>query len=153
MPLAPVADLEVSVDVRVVADRAALVVAEARGEVRFDASFARFSSRSRRSLSACVSPALAELVEEGVPPSVNFALWRPNSDRLAKAQILRGSVLGARGELVPIETVGPCNIRVWDRSWAVYQTAHIMIGAVDLPPLERHKRKIHSLLDQYGADN
>lgn len=95
--------------------------------------------------------AVQHLLQAGLPPYVDFAIWGPYGHRIERKLKLQGFSIGRDGVLRTVELQGPPNITSWLASYNVLVTALVMTKAVDLGVLTQYRTQIERLHDRYSA--
>ena len=86
-------------------------------------------------------------------PTVDFAIWGREAQRIMRTLVCAGMVFGPEGELQRREILAPPTITYWKQSWAVYASAMIMLVAATPPSLDTYVAPIEELATEYGEDN
>ena len=66
---------------------------------------------------------------------------------------LQGAKFGAKGELIPIEIIGPPTYVLWSKSYSVLRTCVISHRAVPLGGVKLYWKVISNYRDRYGKEN
>ena len=94
--------------------------------------------------------AVVHLLQAGLPPYMDFALFGPFGHRLERKVRLSGLSIGRDGTLKQVELQGPPNIGSWMASYGVLSTILVMTKTVDLGILQRYRSHIERLHDRYS---
>ena len=76
--------------------------------------------------------AVVHLLENGLPPYTDFAVWGPYGHRIERKLKLQGVTIGRDGVIRTVELQGPPTITNWLASFNVLITALVMTKAIDL---------------------
>eukprot|EP00435_Cladocopium_sp_Y103_P060722 s646_g22.t1 len=94
--------------------------------------------------------ALAHLLDNGLPPFADFAIFGPYGHRIEKKLKLSGVAIGRDGVIRQVELQGPPNIGTWMASYNVLSTILVMRKAVDLGVLLKYRSHVERLHDRYS---
>eukprot|EP00971_Amphidinium_carterae_P294964 5857002-Amphidinium_carterae.1 len=73
--------------------------------------------------------AIKALLDEGLPPYVDMAVWRPYGLRMQKKIAFHTAMLTPGGSLRRTELRGPSNFSEWQESFRLLKTALISLRA------------------------
>ena len=93
---------------------------------------------------------VSHLLDSGLPPFTDFALFGPFGHRIERKVKLSGMTISRDGNLRQVELHGPPNIGTWMASYNVLMTILIMKKAVDLGVLLKYRSHIERLHDRYS---
>ena len=79
-----------------------------------------------------ISGMRSRVVDQGLVPYADFALFVPFGLRFAKLLRYKSHVLHSDGTFLTIESPGPANWHIWHASWKVYTTT--LLGLVHSGP-------------------
>eukprot|EP00435_Cladocopium_sp_Y103_P045514 s2395_g13.t1 len=94
--------------------------------------------------------AIVHLLDSGLPPFADFAVFGPYGHRIERKLKLSGVAIGRDGVIRQVELQGPPNIGVWLQSYNVLLTILVMRKAVDLGVLLKYRSHIERLHDRYS---
>ena len=94
--------------------------------------------------------AIVHLLDNGLPPFADFAIFGPYGHRIERKLKLSGVAIGRDGVIRQIELQGPPNIGTWLASYNVLTTILVMKKAVDLGVLLKYRSHIERLHDRYS---
>lgn len=94
--------------------------------------------------------AISHLLDAGLPPWADFAIFGPFGRRIERKVKLTGMTMGRDGQMRQVELHGPPNIGAWLASYNVLMTILIMKCAVDLGVLLKYRSHIERLHDRYS---
>eukprot|EP00435_Cladocopium_sp_Y103_P033053 s1409_g8.t1 len=94
--------------------------------------------------------AIAHLLDSGLPPFADFAIFGPYGHRIERKVKLSGMTIGRDGQMRQIELHGPPNIGTWLASYNVLMTILVMKRAVDLGILLKYRSHVERLHDRYS---
>ena len=94
--------------------------------------------------------AVMHLLQSGLPPYTDFAVWGPYGHRIERKLKLQGVTIGRDGVIRTVELQGPPNITNWLASFNVLITALVMTKAIDLGILTKYRAHIERLHDRYS---
>ena len=94
--------------------------------------------------------AVSHLLDNGMPPFVDFAIFGPFGHRIERKVKLSGMMIGRDGQMRQVELHGPPNIGTWLSSYNVLMTVLIMKRAVDLGVLLKYRSHVERLHDRYS---
>lgn len=94
--------------------------------------------------------AISHLLDHGMPPFADFALFGPYGRRIERKVRLTGMTIGRDGNMRQVELHGPPNIGAWLASYNVLMTILVMKKAVDLGVLLKYRSHVERLHDRYS---
>jgi len=95
--------------------------------------------------------AVKAMLDADMAPYVDFAVWGPFGNRLAKKLKLNGVTFNSSGALIPLELSGPPSHDQWHRAFLCLRTALVSWGAVELGRLDKYSGMIGRYCERYGA--
>lgn len=94
--------------------------------------------------------AISHLLDNGLPPFADFAIFGPYGRRIERKVRLTGMTIGRDGNMRQVELHGPPNIGAWMASYNVLMTILLMKKAVDLGVLLKYRTHVERLHDRYS---
>ena len=94
--------------------------------------------------------AIVHLLDSGLPPFADFAIFGPYGHRIERKLKLSGVAIGRDGVIRQVELHGPPNIGTWLASYNVLMTILVMRKAVDLGVLLKYRSHVERLHDRYS---
>ena len=85
--------------------------------------------------------ALKAIVGQGMASYVDFGVWGPHGNRLARRQKFTNMHLDTGGRWNSQELVGPPNLDAWRSSWSVFTSAAFMMDVASPAVLNRYEQR------------
>jgi hypothetical protein len=97
--------------------------------------------------------AVAQLLQTGQSPYVDFSLFGPHGKRaLRKLSLVSFAFQADTGGWKRVELPGPPDFATWWRAWLVLKTTLLLLQAVASERLDHYGEHIRRLVDLYGPD-
>ena len=97
--------------------------------------------------------AVKQLVDAGAPPYVDFSLFGPYGKRfLKKLTYIETLFQVSSGTWVRRELPGPSSYEAWERSWAVFECAAILLDIITPEKLLAYQNRIRKFVTTYGPN-
>ena len=93
--------------------------------------------------------ALKAVLDQGMPPYVDFGVFGPHGNRQARRQKFTYMQLDTSGRWHNAEQAGPPNLDAWRNSWAVFTAAAIMLDVATPATLSRYARRFEERCHRY----